>query len=146
MAILVRCNSSEVLSLQPVAANSYMANGVRGNSSKVLALQPIEAHSYMAIFIRGWGGNSSKSSHCSPTLTSFYPSTKLSITLTSMYPPPPPLTTKWEDFRENISDLTWDGINNTPGENGWLTCKILQASGKICLSIKVLQALYFELP
>ena len=42
-----------------------------GNSLKILPLQPIAAHSYMAISVRGVIPQ--KSSHCSPTLTSFYP-------------------------------------------------------------------------
>ena len=81
-----------------------------GISSKVLLLQLIAAHSYVAILIRGVFPQNS--SHCSPILTSFYP-------LWTKYPPhsyiilppidklpPPPLSTKWEDFREDI----WDAI------------------------------------
>ena len=64
-------NSWKRLSLQPIAAHSYIAISVRGgNSWKVLPLQPIAAHSYMEISVRGVIPQ--KSSHCSrlqPTLT-----------------------------------------------------------------------------
>ena len=59
------------LSLQPIAAHSYMAISVRGegNSRKFLPLQPIAAHSYMAISVRGViPQKSSIADHLSPLL------------------------------------------------------------------------------
>ena len=87
MAILVRVNSLKFISLQCVAAHSYMAVLIRGvirqrffrfstlrrtlnwqlclggKSSEPLPLQPIPADSNVAIFVRVIPQNSS---HCSP--------------------------------------------------------------------------------
>ena len=88
-----------------------------GNCWKVHSLQPIPAHSYMAISVGGGGGGviPQKSSHSSSTLTSFDPLWSNYPTLLHQFTPPPidelppTLTTKWEDFREDI----WPGYYRT---------------------------------
>ena len=129
MAILVRerGNSSKFLPLQPtpscqfysgayflkslpIAAHTYMAISVRGIISKKCS---IAAYSRVAISARGGGGgvNFSKVLPLQPNsyiilhrMNKIPPHSYINL------PPPPPidklppptLTTKWEDFREDI--------------------------------------------
>ena len=103
-------NSCKVLPLQPIAAHSYMAISVRGvipeKSSHCSPLQPTLTWQFQS----GGGGNSSKvlplqpnSYIILPPLNKLPPHSYINLPPIDKLPPPPPtLTSKLEDFREDI--------------------------------------------